>query len=529
MSVSSTPKPGPSPVLPEPTRSTSRPGHRPFPLPSRGALWVYVLLSLLFATLSLQPIYQPDFWWHVKVGEIVLQERAIPQADLFSYTVPGRPFIYQSWLAGVFLALLYQAGGAGLVILGNTVLLTAAYALLLWHCRAESGNTRLAAAATLAALVVSAGNWAVRPQTFSVGLFVVLYVIVDRFRNGKKGPLWLLPVLLVLWANLHGAFVTGLAVLWIVLAAEVGKRWLPRRPFPVMAWRRLGWLALAALLSSAAPMLNPVGPRIWSYVLGIWSNPAIRNLIAEWQPVSTEAGTSAIFILALLAVPLLAALRRRLPDPTDMLLLAATAWLAIGAVRNLMWFGLVLAPALARAGKRSAALEQASAQSGSAPAPAEPPPIPALHIAILATAALLIVLSLPWVKGYLLIPENLRGLYAVDTPISTAEAILEQDLPGPLFHQMESGSYLLWRLYPRYRVFIDPRIELYPDEVWQEYLDLSAGRPNYQEVLDRYGIRLLLLNRAHQAGLVEQVQDSPQWEKVYENAQENTVVYRRKP
>jgi len=489
--------------------------YRRSPFLSRRFLWVYVLLGLLFAALAIQPIYQPDFWWHVKVGEIILIEHTVPQQDLFSCTVPGRDFIYQSWLAGVLLALLYHAGGAGLVILANSLLLTAAYGLLLWHCAVEGRNIRLAVAATFAALVVSAGNWAVRPQTFSVALFVSLYVLVDRYRAGKRSPLWLLPLLLALWANLHGAFITGLAVLLIVLAAEVGKRFLPGRPFPSMPWSRLGWLALVALLSCAAPLLNPVGPRIWTYVLGIWSNPAIRELIAEWRPVSSEAGTSAIFIFSLLAVPSLATWRRRLPDPTDLLLIAATAWLAIGAVRNLLWYGLVLAPALIRVlvGKKDEP---------------EQPPILALHLTTLLSIVLLTVLCLPWTKGALPLPAPLRGFYAADTPVATAEYVAKNERAGPLFHRMENGSYLLWRLSPRFQVFIDPRIELYPREVWQDYLDLSAGRANYQEVLDRYGIRLLLLSRTSQAGLVAQVQASPLWEQVYENAAEDTIVFRRR-
>jgi len=142
---------------------------------------------------------------------------------------------------------------------------------------------------------------------------------------------------------------------------------------------------------------------------------------------------------------------------------------------------------------------------------------------------LLMVLTLPWVKVYLPLPANVQGVYARDTPVETADVVQRQGLPAPIFHQMESGSYLLWRLWPDYSVFIDPRIELYPAAIWDDYFQLSAGRPGYQVLLDRYGIQTLLLNRTHQGGLARQVQDSPQWELVYENLQEDTVVYRRRP
>jgi hypothetical protein len=479
-------------------------------------LWVYVLLTLLFAALVVQPIYQPDFWWHVKVGEVVLAEGRVPRTDLFSYTVPGRPFIYQSWLAGVLFALGFHLGGPVLIILGNTVLLLAAYALLLWHCRVEGRDTRLAVGATFVALLVSAGNWAVRPQTFSALLFVALYVVVDRYRQGKRSPLWAIPLGMALWANLHGAFIMGFVVLAITVGGEIMKHWLPGRPFPVLPWSRVGWLILVSALSTGAILVNPVGLGILRYVLGIWSNPAIRNFISEWQPLGTEAGTSLIFLGTLVGCLLIFVLLRRLPDLTDLLLLLATAWLALGGVRNLLWYGLVLAPLVARALARHEEHPEPASQ-------------PVLSLALAVMVTLIAVLALPWVKGSLPLPASVQGVFARGTPVETTEAVLAQGLTGPIFHQMESGSYLLWRLYPEEKVFIDPRIELYPGSIWDDYFQVSSGRPGYQELLDRYGVRVLLLNRTWQAGLVEQAKTSPLWELVYENPREDTVVYRRRP
>lgn len=502
----------PMPGAPEIVMPTLR---RFSPFTSLRALWVAVLLILFLAALLVQPIYQPDFWWHVKMGELVLAQGQVPEEDLFSYTVPGRPFIYQGWLAGVVLALLYHAGGAIPIILGNAFFLLAAYALLLWHCWVEGRNTRLAVGATFLALVVSAGNWAVRPQTFSVLLFVALYIVLDRYRQGRRSPLWAVPLGMALWANLHGAFITGFLLLGATIGGEVLKRWLPGRPLPVLSWSRVGWLTLTAGLSVGAIFLNPVGPRILRYVLNIWSNPAIRGFIAEWQPTGTEMGTGLIFLGSLVGYLLILNLRRRTPDPTDLLLFLATAWLALGGVRNLLWYGLVLAPLLARA---LAGREE----------PPEPFPNPVLNTLIVALVTIIVVLATPWVKGILPLPEDLQGTLAADTPIATAEAVHAQGLTGRVFNQMESGGYLAWRLWPETQLFIDSRIELYTGEVWQDYLHISAGRTGYQELLDRYGVQFLVLNGAAQGGLVQQVQDSSVWVWVYENSQEGTVVYRRR-
>ena len=320
---------------------------------------------------------------------------------------------------------------------------------------------------------------------------------------------------MVLWANLHGAFITGFLLLGATIGGEVLKRWLPGRPWPVLSWPRIGWLTLTAALSGGAILLNPVGPRILRYVVNIWSNPAIRGAIAEWQPTGTELGTSLIFLGSLVGYLLILNLRRRYPDPTEILLLLVTAWLALGGVRNLLWYGLVLAPLLTRA------------LAGRQERP-DPLPHPVLNTILLALVTLIALLSTPWLKGLLPLPANLHGTLGADTPVATAEAIREYGLTGRVFNQMESGGYLFWRLWPDTQVFIDSRIELYPDAVWQDYLHISAGRPGYQELLDRYDVHYLVLNRSFQGGLAQQLQDSPAWTWIYENPQEDTVVYRRR-
>ncbi|MBN1485130.1 MAG: hypothetical protein JXA37_10435 [Chloroflexia bacterium] len=484
--------------------------------PGSAALWAGGLFLLLFAALAVQPIPPADFWWHLKVGEIVLDEGCIPRQDLFSYTVPGEPFLYQSWLAGLCFALLYRLGGAALAVVLNAALLTAAYALLWRLAHQVSGSHYAATLAALAALLVSAGNWAPRPQSFSILLFALFLWLLRQIQQGRPALLWLLPPLLALWANLHGAFVLGLALLGGALLGEVIRSLRPGWPQPGLSRPAQVGLLATTLAAAAATLLNPAGWRIWDYVRTIQQNAVIREAIAEWQPPSTDNSVGIIFYLSLLGLFFLLLYRRCRPLPSEALWLAGTTWLALGGVRSIIWYSFVLGLLLARA-------------LAGLPWPAAPEPgrrQGLLNLALLSALALLALLATPYFKGALPLPCTLRGTLSADTPVQAADFI-QQNLSGRLFHRMEHGGYLLWRFYPQRRIFIDSRIELYPSFIWQDYVALSAGAPEAAALLDNYNVEILLLDRSTQQGLLERLDGSPDWQIRYENPAEGSVVLTR--
>lgn len=476
------------------------------------------LFLLLFAVLVIQPLPPADFWWHLQVGETVLEEGRIPQTDLFSYTAAGQPFHYQSWLAGVILALCYRLGGAAAVVVLNAILLTLAYGLLWAACREASGHHHPAALATLIAVAVSAGNWAPRPQTFSILLYALFLWLLLRLRQGKPTPLWLLPSLIALWANLHGAFVLGLALLGSVLVVEWAKPFLPGRPLPLLPQRTRLALLGTTLAATAAPLFNPAGWRILDYVRAIQGNPIIRQYIAEWQPPSLDNSVGVLFYLSLLGLFFLLLYRGPRPDPAEALWLAGTAWLALGGVRSIIWYSFILGLLAARG------LQDLPWRQTQPPSPAQA----RLNLALLALLAGLVTLTLPWCKGLLPLPPDLQGTIARETPLHAADWIEGEGPGGHIFHRMEYGGYLLWRFYPERRVFIDSRIELYPPALWQDYARISGGQPEAVALLDHYGVAVLLLDRRLQAGLLEQVRQSGLWQVRYENPDEESVVLTRR-
>ncbi len=487
-------------------------------------VWVLAALGIIFAFVSVQPIQPQDFWWHLRVGQIVAETGAVPTTDQFSFTVAGQPYIYQSWLAGLILYVTQRLGGPELVVLMQAVTITLAYGLILAHCWHVSRQARLAALVTLLAAAVGYGNWNVRPQTFSILLFVIFWVILSRYRRGERAGLGLLPVLMMIWINLHGAFVLGLALTTLVLAGETVKRLARWQPEP-LSWRAISLLTAVTASLPLAMLLNPRGPLIYRYVQGLGTNPTVQGLIVEWQPTDIRTLEGLLFFSLAGLVALLFLLRGRPTDPTDFLVYAAFLWLGLSAVRHQIWLGLVAAPLAVAYGPAAWATAPSVLKRWLAGLARPAPARPRLNALLAGLILLGVIASLPWCKPYLPLIAAKQGVIAPGTPVHATAFLRAGGQPVRLFHAMDYGSYLIWA-WPAVPVFADARIELYPERVWQDYLAITYARYDWEDRLAAWEIDTLLLDRTGQPLLIEAVASSPCWERCYED--EATVIFRRR-
>ena len=469
-------------------------------------VWAVVSLAGIFVILALGLIRPHDFWWHVRAGQWIVDNGRVPATDLFSYTRAGEPWAYQSWLMEVVLYLWLRAGGLPLVIFFHAAVITTAYGLSLGvNQRAAGGNLRWAALATLAAAALGISNWNVRPQTISFLFFALTLYTLERHAAKRLDArwLWLLPPLFALWANAHGGFVFGLALLGATLLAEM-LAWLRRqRRFPTR-------LLLVTLLCAGATLLTPIGLGMADYVLGFVKHPVTRSLNVEfWPPTIRSLDGQIFFAYVAILIVLLVASRYR-PTPRQTVYLLLFGGLAVMARRNTAWFGLVAAPTMAASlytwtRDRHAA---GNARTGRAH----------LNYAMLVLVGVVAVLSLPWLRPYLPLPEERRAYVSSETPVEAVAYL--RTLPGPrrVFHSEGSGSYMIWAS-PKVPVFVDTRIELYPEEQWRDYLALTGARYDWQAILDRYGVDTLLLHREKQEHLIEAATAATGWERIYEDQQ----------
>jgi len=186
-------------------------------------LWLSQML-LVLVILSFQlPIIQNDYWWCVRLGHETLSSGAVPTIETFSWSQAGEPIVYQPWLACVGFWLTHDLGGAPLTYVLRAVLLGIAYGLLWFIAKQESGPRTATILIILTGLATS-GNWVMRTQLFAYPLFALCLYALFAWQKGNNRLLWILPVSMVLWANLHGSFILGLVLAGAAFVFGTGNR-----------------------------------------------------------------------------------------------------------------------------------------------------------------------------------------------------------------------------------------------------------------------------------------------------------------
>jgi hypothetical protein len=431
---------------------------------------------------------------------------------------------------------LLQLGGVRLLVIARTLIMTGLFGTVMLLCFwASNWDRRAAIPPTLAAILLGLGNMTVRPQLFAYPLFITVYALLWRYREGgARRFIWLIPVLTAIWVNLHGSFALGLGLIWLVFLSELLSYWLPslaggHAPDRNDPRERLKTLGLVAVISTAIILLNPRGAYITTYIADLLTDAPSQLLGAEWQPPDPKSGLGQSFYVLLLLVVATLALARPPVALTDLLLVLAFTWLAASGVRYVVWFALVSAPVLAGALPRFPWDDLVRWRDRLASHPlgqrllyGDGTGYPGFRR--LALAAIAISLFIVFIL-FVFHPDD--DLWLTPYTGTAATTFMEQrGLQGRLFNELGRGSYLIWRLGPNQPVFIDPRFELYSLEHFQDYLALSRAEAEAEELLAVHDFELLLLGREAQTPLIELVAGQPErWEQIYED--DYTLIYQR--
>lgn len=479
---------------------------------SLSTVWLGLAVVAAALACALQPLEPIDYWWSVRLGSLMRDSGALPQADPLVFTPVRGSQVDGQWLAKLLLATLHGLGGIELSLALRTAVAVATVLLLARACRAAGAGPRLAATVAGLSVVLFVPGLAVRPQLLAVLPFLVVLHAAQQPPASAIGVLGS-AVAVVFWANVHGSFVLIYPLLGVGLLVGA------------VDWRRTGsasTLRRALVLAAAcapAPLLNPYGLGLAAYVgdtvLVNGGGTAVGVLGVEWGAPELRTAYGALFYgSVLLVVGLLGAGIR--PRPAGGLLLLGFGLLAVSSVRHILWWALLLVPFAARG------LAELAERPGWRWLP-RPGPLPVgapgLNAACLGLFGLLVVAALPWWRERLPLPPARTVLLSADTPVRVADYLAAHPHSGQLFNDTDWSAYLAWRLAPDTRVFVDNRFELHPPEIWEEYAAISRGHVSWERRLAAHGVTRLALNPLTQAGLVVAVRESPAWTLVYEDHQ----------
>ncbi len=426
---------------------------------------VAYLLLLFVAGRCLVPMDETDLFFNLRLGEVVLSSGHVPTENLLSFTHPAAVDVNLAWLFQIVLALVFRAGGVAGVVVMKTAFVLATWALLFRVA------VRRGAHPALAALVLALAAWSAEPRfverphlvTF-LGLAFLLLAL-ERAEAGRPRGLWLLVPLGLAWANANSCFFLAPSILLLYAA---GARLDGRRTDA----RRAGLVALALL-----PLLfaTPSGANWLSYVANHWRMPALRPLqeyrMAEWPldgPFFFLVGGLGLAVLAsrLMRMPALIPWRVLLP-------LAVLGFVGARRIRFVAEFSMLAGPALAVALTRLGPWLRGRVLTAGA----------ALALAGL-TAAPRALGAGPWLD---------LGIEADLVPEAAVDFVEQRGLRERMYNDLEVGSYLTWRGWPRYRVFQDPRINGYPADFHAVLKRADLSLAEWQGLLDGFGVDAALI------------------------------------
>ncbi|MFN8525172.1 MAG: hypothetical protein U0821_18915 [Chloroflexota bacterium] len=478
--------------------------------------WTAALFAAGLAA-GLMPIESIDYWWTVKMGDWIRQHGVLPTGDPLLYTAIREPVIDGQWLAQVLFSVAHTIDGPNVALAARMVISIAAAALMLRMCAEEGAGVRASAAGVAIGSLLFVPGLAARPQMLAVLPFLI--VLRASFRPPRT-VLGLVGVALIFifWVNVHGSFVLAYVCLSLGAFDAAWSRWHGRDLGRLKLTIRLGILLLPAAL------VNPYGWRLLAYVWDVvvfnGVGSAVGVLGVEWGPPilrSTYGG--AFFASVLVVIGLLGAGRK--PRCREVVLMLFFGLLALQAIRNVAWWGLIVAPYVARAishpSRPTLLMPGDSPGRGQERAYGLPVGVPSLNVMCIGLLVTLLMLFLPWWREKLPLPASRTAVLDQSTPVALGEYLAQNQPDGNLFHHTDWGAYLGWRIGPDRKIFVDDRFELHPPDVWRDYARVSGGHASWEEVLERYGVVQVALDAGSQPGLAEAIGRTPRWDLKFQD------------
>jgi hypothetical protein len=488
--------------------------------------WLLPSLCLLLVVVyALKPSIAADLWWQLKTGELIWTTGRVPHSDFFSHTSAGHPWQVQEWLSEVIFYGLFHGLSADALVAYKALGPLLVFALVLWRCWRRCGRWGLSAAVTALSVLV-AGPWLdVRPQILTYFLLAVTLLILEQWQRGiGRRAIWLLPLITLLWVNLHGGFMVMFALLGVEIAGAVCDL-----VAGTGSARRLRTLIAVALLSALCGLVNPNGAEAYRYAFLLLRHNDMVNYIQEWwsPTVRDEYEKPLGYLILLLAFSGVLARRNQ---PRDLLLLGGLLHAALFSHRHVPLFAIACAPVIAeRLGQRLRDIQRWLLEHRWS-----------YRVCSTVAAGLLTVLMTGWLAREVgraelvtAVVATLRGeprgswfarCAGVSTfPVQACEFLRAQPAGGRLFNQYNWGGYCAWRLWPKYHVFIDGRAEVYFGTSYWDYKAIADVAPGWQDKMRHWGVDTVLVD--HYSMLAQVLAQEPGWRQIYQDNQ--AEVFRR--
>jgi len=490
-------------------------------LPSVADLIFVALLGVLvFTPLSVRLLGDAGIGWHIRTGQQIMATHAVPRVDPFSSSMGAKPWFAWEWLYDLVVGELEATLGLNGVVGFTSVVIATVFALTFRLLMKRGTNVVVALVLVLLATAASMIHFLARPHVVSWLFTLLWFWILDASEregfSGRRGQsrrwLWMLPLLMLLWVNVHGGFLLGFALLgifwlgavWNWFRAKDGR--IEQALERIAAGQRSWSLLWVGLLSAAASLVNPYGWSLHGHIYSYLSNSFLMDHIEEFQSPNFHGVAQRCFlVLLLVTLACLAAHGRelRISQALTVLLAVYTGLYAsrnipVSSVLLVLTVGPLVPPTrfVERLSERMTAV-----QSG-------------LRGHLWPMVALIFTLSIAANGGRSGSTEIMDAHFDPKRmPVEAVSYLQKQEVPGPVLSPDYWGGYVIYRSHPKQWVVVDDRHDFYGEAFFKSYLKMMHVEPGWQEFLSKHEISCLLLPR--NAALTNILLESRDWKPIY--------------
>jgi len=487
---------------------------------------VALLGVLVFTPLSVRLLGDAGIGWHIRAGQQILATHAIPRVDPFSSTMGGKPWLDWEWLYDVVVGQLEATLGLNGVVWFTAVVIGSVFAWTFHLLVGRGTNMFLALLLVLLAVSASTIHFLARPHVLSWLFTLAWFWILESTERESLAPetesskkLWLLPPLMLLWVNVHGGFPLGFVLLGIFWLGALWD-WFRAKENRIedvlkklAAWKRARDLAWAGVLSAAASLVNPYGWRLHQHVYWYLSNRFLMDHIEEFQSPNFHGIAQSCFLALVLIVLAVVAIKGRELRMSEGLTVLFAVYASLYASRNIpissVLLVMVVGPMLPPLGLGQKFQQRMAAVEAELRGHVWP---------------ILVVVVTFWIAatgGWLAASRGMEAHFdARRMPVEAVNYLEKSEIQRPILSPDYWGGYLIYRLYPKTRVVVDDRHDLYGEKFFKTYLKMMRGEPDYEKFLFGREIGCVLLPR--QSPLAVILLESRHWKVIY--ADDTAVV-----
>jgi hypothetical protein len=455
-----------------------------------------------------------DLGRHLIIGEYILEQHEIPTIDVLSHTKNGESRPPYEWLAQAFFAFAYRILGLDGVLLAIALIIASAFTLVYAESTRRSGLPVTAILFAILAAATGSVHWLPRPHVFTFLLLAIWLERLERFRNAEKIPLWQFPLIMLFWANLHGGFVFGLLAWVAYFAGWVADRLLKRDLATAKIEKKL---LSVGLLSLAASCITPDGWGNWQAVLSNSSIYILRQTIETMPPNFHQSGIFPFLLLLILSFALPALNRMRLPA-SHIFLLVGFGVLSLLMARNIPLFVISATPILTDCARKILEQSQGWIKIESRFGEIDHSLRGFVWLAA-GTLAAIILFS----YHYMQTKSSLNYFDERVFPVAAVNWLESHPQSGNMFNEFNWGGYLLYRLWPEHKVFIDSQTDFYGEALARDYNQIINTESGWEIKLKKYEIDWAIV--ASDRYMAQALEAEYHWHILYRD--ETSVILRK--